>query len=71
MPAAGRWREGLIILQVSTTLTLLIGAGLLAKSFMRLRSVDLGFAHENLFTAQVALPETRYESGSRSHGWRA
>jgi putative ABC transport system permease protein len=62
MPAAGRWREALIGLQVATTATLLIGAGLLAKSFVTLRSVDPGFKHDNLFTAQVALPERRYRT---------
>lgn len=60
--SAGRWREALIGLQVATTATLLIGAGLLAKSFTTLRSVDLGFERDHLFTAQVALPESRYST---------
>jgi predicted permease len=62
VPTASRWREGLIFLQVATTSTLLIGAGLLAKSFVTLRSIDLGFQHDNLFTAQVALPERHYSA---------
>jgi putative ABC transport system permease protein len=62
VPAAGRWREVLICLQVATTTTLLIGAGLLAKTFVTLRSIDLGFERDNLFTAQVALPESRYST---------
>ena len=60
MPATGRWRDALIVLQVATTSTLLVGAGLLAKSFVTLRSVDPDFEHDHLFTAQVALPESRY-----------
>jgi predicted permease len=63
VPSAGRWREALIGLQVATTATLLIGAGLLVKSFTTLRSVDLGFEPDHLFTAQVALPESRYSTG--------
>ena len=62
VPGAGRWREALIGLQVATTATLLIGAGLLVKSFTTLRSVDLGFERDHLFTAQVALPESRYKT---------
>jgi len=62
VPAASRWRECLICLQVATTTTLLIGVGLLAKTFITLRSIDLGFERDNLFTAQVALPERRYST---------
>jgi predicted permease len=62
VPGAGRWRGVLIALQVATTATLLIGAGLLVKSFTTLRSVDLGFDRDHLFTAQVALPHSRYKT---------
>lgn len=56
---AGRWREALIGLQVALTATVLISAGLLLKSFALLRSVDLGFEHARLLTAQVVLPRDR------------
>ncbi len=55
-----RLRSSLVILQVALSLVLLIGAGLLIRSFARLRTVDPGFGTENLLTAQVDLPGTEY-----------
>jgi len=55
-----RLRSSLVILQVALSLVLLIGAGLLIRSFARLRAVDPGFASENLLTAQVDLPGDEY-----------
>jgi putative ABC transport system permease protein len=59
---ARRWRDALISIQVAVTVTVLIAAGLLLRSFAALRSVDLGFEHARLFTAQVVLPEARYRT---------
>jgi putative ABC transport system permease protein len=59
---ARRWRDALIAVQVAVTVTVLIAAGLLLRSFAALRSVDLGFEHARLFTAQVVLPEARYRT---------
>ena len=59
---ARRWRDALISIQVAVTVTVLIAAGLLLRSFATLRSVDLGFEHARLFTAQVVLPEVRYRT---------
>jgi putative ABC transport system permease protein len=59
---ARRWRDALISIQVAVTVSVLIAAGLLLRSFAALRSVDLGFEHARLFTAQVVLPEARYRT---------
>jgi predicted permease len=43
---------------------LLIGAGLLVKSFLHLQRVDPGFSTENVLTAQISLPAARYPDGA-------
>ncbi len=62
-----RFRSGLVVLQVALSLILLVGSGLLIRSFARLRGVDPGFRVENLLTATVSLPMDRYtETGERT-----
>ncbi|HEY6387175.1 MAG TPA: ABC transporter permease [Candidatus Acidoferrum sp.] len=55
----------LVIPQISLSIVLIIGAMLLIKSFVRLRSVDPGFQSANLLTGQIALPQTRYDSNQK------
>jgi len=50
-------RAGLLVVEVSLSLVLLIAAGLLLTSFARLQRVDPGFEPEGVFTAQIALPQ--------------
>jgi putative ABC transport system permease protein len=50
----------LAVAEVSLALILLIGAGLLVKSFIRVMHVDPGFAAEHVFTAQLTLPAAKY-----------
>jgi len=56
-------RAGLLVVEVSLSLVLLIAAGLLLTSFARLQRVDPGFEPEGVFTAQIALP--RYYSPAK------
>lgn len=58
-----RLRGTLVVAQVTLSLVLLIGSGLLMRSFWRLQAVDPGFEAEGLLTAEVALPSGRYASG--------
>jgi putative ABC transport system permease protein len=58
--AAGRLRSILIVTSVAMALVLLVGAGLVGRSFERLMRVDYGFRAEGVFTASVALPNGRY-----------
>ncbi len=55
-----RFRSGLVVLQVALSLVLLVGSGLLLRSFNRLNGVDPGFRVENLLTATISLPMDRY-----------
>jgi len=53
-------RAALIAAQVAATFVLLIGAGLLLRSFLLLRAVDPGYRPQHLLTAQIVLPDKTY-----------
>ncbi len=55
-----RLRGVLAVVQVSLALTLLSGAGLLIRSFLRVQRVDPGFETSSAVTFGVSLPDTRY-----------
>jgi putative ABC transport system permease protein len=54
-------RSGLVALQVGLAMVLLVGAGLLLRSFQELSRVDLGFDPAGVTTFTVFLPPARYE----------
>jgi putative ABC transport system permease protein len=54
------FRSGLIIMEVATALVLLVGAGLLIKSFMRLQQVDPGFNPDHALMVKIVLPQKKY-----------
>jgi putative ABC transport system permease protein len=59
--SARHWlRSSLVIVEVATTMVLLIGAGLMIRSFYRLQNVNPGFSYENLTSFTVALPARKY-----------
>jgi putative ABC transport system permease protein len=60
-----RFRSGLVVVQVAITIMLLIGAGLLIRSFARVTGVDPGFESRNLLTAELRLPSTEYSEAER------
>ena len=57
-----RARSTLVIAQVALALVLLSAAGLMARSFARLRSVQPGFSSDSVLVLRVALPPARYST---------
>jgi predicted permease len=59
-------RNGLVVAEMAFALMLLVGAGLLIRSFARLQQVDPGFEVRNTLTGMVALPQTRYTTAAEA-----
>lgn len=61
-----RLNSALVAVQFALSLVLLIGAGLLLKSFQRLESVNLGFNAENTLTMVATLPRAKYDNEEKA-----
>jgi len=55
-----RIRSALVVAEIAMSLVLLIGAGLMIKSFAALQKVNIGFNPDNLVTMEISLPGSRY-----------
>jgi putative ABC transport system permease protein len=55
-------RDALVIGEIATSLALLVGAGLLLRSFARLRNSEIGVQAQNVLTMGINLPEKKYTS---------
>lgn len=62
----GLLRSGFVVVQVALSLILLIGAGLIIRSFWRLLGTSPGFTHEKVLTAKLSLPFAKYPQPSQS-----
>ena len=60
-----RLRRALVAGEVALSLLLLVGAGLLIKSFMRLQHVDAGFDPSGVLTMRIVVPAARYAEPDR------
>ncbi|HEX4031513.1 MAG TPA: ABC transporter permease [Terracidiphilus sp.] len=57
-----RLRSALVVSEIAVALVLLIGAGLLLRSFEKLREVNLGFHTDHMLTAMYGLPQRQYST---------
>jgi len=62
-------RNAVVVLEVALSLTLLVGAGLLMRSFQALREVHLGFQSDHILVARLPLPEARYKTAAQVAGF--
>jgi len=65
----GRLRNSVVILEVALSLTLMIAAGLLMRSFVALREVRLGFQADHVLSARLPLPVERYKTADQVAGF--
>jgi len=63
-------RSTFVVVELAIALVLLIGAGLLIKTFWNLRSVEPGFNPDHLLTMRVELPEARYQEVAKQTRFR-
>jgi predicted permease len=64
-----RIRSALVVVQITATVILLVGAGLLMKSLISLQQVDPGFASTEILAVTVALPPARYPQPQQISGF--
>jgi putative ABC transport system permease protein len=60
-------RNSLVVAEIALALVLLVGAGLLLKSYARVQNIDPGFDRRNILTAEIDLAETKYPQEGRAN----
>jgi len=61
----GRFRSGLIVAEIALSVVLLVGSGLLLRSFLRLQGTHPGFEARGLASAFVGVPVDRYKTNAQ------
>jgi putative ABC transport system permease protein len=70
-PRGRRLRDGLVVLQVALASLLVVGSGLLLRSYTRLRAVNPGIDPKGVLTVEMYLPQQRYDSLYKAWGFYA
>jgi predicted permease len=65
----GRLRNTVVVLEVALSLTLLVTAGLLMRSFVALRDVHLGLQPDHVLVTRIPLPPDRYKNAAQIAGF--
>ena len=60
----GYLRDGIVVAEVALAVVLLVGAGLLIRSFLYLMRIDPGFNPQNVLTMNISLPDSRYQNAA-------
>ena len=63
------FRGWLVVVELALAVVLLLGAGLLVRSFNKLMAVDLGFDRENVLTFRVSLPRSKYSKPAQTEAF--
>ena len=63
---SGRLRAGLVVAEIAAAVMLLVGAGLLARTFAELRRVDVGFDTSNLLVLRITPDAARYRTNAQT-----
>jgi predicted permease len=64
--ASGRLRAGLVVAEIAAAVMLLVGAGLLARTFAELRRVDVGFNTSRLLVLRITPDAARYRTNAQA-----
>src|SRR6185369_3970397 len=67
--ARGAWRGAFVVSGIALSLVLLVSAGLLLESFVKLRRVEPGFDGSRLLTFKLSLPEAKYATPERKRAF--
>jgi len=65
----GRLRDAVVVFEVALSLALLVGAGLLMRSFVALRGENLGFRSDHTLVVLTPLPQERYKTAAQVAGF--